>query len=365
MKKIEDIDNNFILTDSLSRTDVAVYDSAEPPFMTYGLILPKDSDDECYRRLPAKLAEYIGKTNAGIIDLSKQTAGGRIRFKTDSDYIAVHAELNTVFKLPHMPLTGSAGFDLYRKDGNRYTHLKTFVPSLDVKDSFESEFNVPEHSLTEYIINFPLYCGVTKLYIILDKNAVVTPGTAYKHSLPVIYYGSSITQGGCASRPGTSYQSIISRHLDCDFVNLGFSGSAKAEPEFAKYISQQKMSVFVYDYDHNAPTPEYLGKTHERMFKIIREAQPDLPIVCVSRPTPLSTKAVRADADRRCQIIENTVNNAIKNGDKNVYYICGKDFCDVLGESSDMFVDANHPTDYGFRLMANKIEGILKQIFAD
>lgn len=108
--------------------------------------------------------------------------------------------------------------------------------------------------------------------------------TPYSIEKPIVFYGSSITQGGCASRPGNSYTHIICRWLDANMVNLGFSGNAKGEPEMAELISQIDMGALVMDYDHNAPDAEYLLNTHENFFKIIRSNHPYLPVIFVSKP---------------------------------------------------------------------------------
>ena len=127
-----------------------------------------------------------------------------------------------------------------------------------------------EHTFT---INFPLYQGVNSLYIGLKEGSVIKEAPEYETTAPFVYYGSSITQGGCASRPGSAYQNILSRHLQWDHINLGFSGSCKGEDEMAYYIASLDMSVFVYDYDHNAPTVEHLKNTHEIFFKKIKIKQ--------------------------------------------------------------------------------------------
>ena len=101
----------------------------------------------------------------------------------------------------------------------------------------------------------------------------------------MVFYGHSITQGACATRPGNAYPSILSRKYGFDFINLGFSGSAKGEDAMAEYIASLDMGAFVYDYDHNAPNAEQLLKTHEKMFKTIRKAHPSMPIVIMSTTT--------------------------------------------------------------------------------
>ena len=171
-----------------------------------------------------------------------------------------------------------------------------------------------------------------------------------------MYYGSSITQGGCASRPGMSYQAIVSRRFDYDYINLGFSGNAKAEDTIIDYIKNLDMSIFIYDYDHNAPTVEHLANTHEKMFKAIREAHPNLPIIMMSRPKFKLTDL----EEQRLEIIKTTYNNAIASGDKNVYLITGKELTALCGNEGT--VDNCHPTDFGFASMAKAVGDVIEKI---
>lgn len=274
MKHISEIDSNFKVETKIDKSDIKFSDIAEGPFQIYGVFW----EDGKYRRMPAAVAESVSER---VFALHSNTAGGRVRFKTDSPYIAIHAEMPQIGKMPHFALTGSAGFDLYCSE---YGYSGTFIPPFDIVDSYESVIEITNPGMHEYTINFPLYSDVSKLYIGLSETAVVCPPDPYKTEKPVVYYGSSITQGGCASRPGTAYESILSRQFSCDHINLGFSGSAKGEKEIAEYISTLDMSVFVYDYDCNSPTVEHLQETHEPMFQKIRLAHPDLPIVMLSRP---------------------------------------------------------------------------------
>ena len=254
-------------------------------------------------------------------------------------------------KMPHFALTGSAGFDLYAD--NEY--YKSFVPPFDLTEGYESVIEFDNAEMREITINFPLYSDVKELYIGVDENSRLEESMSYRVEQPVVYYGSSITQGGCASRPGSCYQSIISRRFDCDYINLGFSGNAKGEPEMAEYIKKLDMSLFVYDYDHNAPTVEHLRDTHEKMFKVIREENPELPIIMMSRP-----KAVLTDEDKlRQRIIRKTYNNALKSGDKNVYFINGKALTKLCGNEGT--VDGCHPTDFGFASMAKTLGDLIEK----
>jgi len=173
----------------------------------------------------------------------------------------------------------------------------------------------------------------------------------------VVAESSSITQGACASRPGNCYQNIITRRLDCDYINLGFSGSAKAEPEIAEYIAGLDMSLFVYDYDHNATKLEYLQDTHERMFKTIRERQPDLPIVMVSKPAPKPTEAVI----KRRDVIMQTYLNARAAGDEKVWFVDGSTMLQLFGGDNGT-VDGVHPNTLGMMCMAQTIGDVMARI---
>jgi hypothetical protein len=230
LSNISLVDSNFRIESHIKETDIQFYDVNQPPFKIYGVF----HDSGKFRRLPENIAKSVSN---GVYALHANTAGGRVRFKTDSPYVAIHSKMHDIGKMPHFALTGSAGFDLYvLEDVERY--FKTFVPPFDIQDGYESIIYFGSSEMREVTINFPLYSGVSELYIGLRQGAFVGEGKNYKTDQPIVYYGSSITQGGCASRPGNSYESIVSRRLDADYINLGFSGNAKAEPEIAEYISK-------------------------------------------------------------------------------------------------------------------------------
>ena len=191
----------------------------------------------------------------------------------------------------------------------------------------------------------------------LSEHAAILECRPYSRAAPVVYYGSSITQGGCASRPGNSYPSMISRKLDCDYINLGFSGSARGEQSMAEYISRLPMSAFVFDYDYNAPDIEHLQKTHQKMYRIIRAANPKLPIVIVSMPDCSG----RREVNERFKIIQKTYDDAIRDNDTFVYLIDGRTLMSDMSDGSGT-VDGCHPNDLGFYSMAQKIGDVLSQI---
>ena len=338
MKNISEIDSNLKVLRDFPRDGLLYRDVLDEPFSVHGVF----HDGERFVRLPDEVARSVSE---GVYALYSHTAGGRVRFKTDSKRIAIRAYMNNVYKMPHFALSGSCGFDLYVNG----EYFGTFMPPFDLLDGYESLIDLGSVKMRELEINMPLYSGVTSLHIGLDEVSALLAPTPYQNPLPIVFYGSSVTQGGCASRPGMSYEAILSRELNVDHVNLGFSGSARAEFEMAEYIKGLKMSAFVYDYDYNSPSVEHLASTHKRMFDIIRAAHPTLPILILSRPHHKVDEAT----DERARVIISTYEQARANGDENVYFIPGSRLMSLArGEGT---VDNCHPTDLGFYSMAMEI----------
>ena len=340
MSDISAIDKNFDIGSTINKKGVKFYDAKSAPFSIHGLMYSGD----IFHRIPVDVAKNV---NDGVRHLNYNTAGGRVRFKTDSPYVAISVKYFSLGRMPHFAFCGSTGFDLY--EGTRY--VKTFIPTVDPNTEFESIINLGEPKMRDITINFPLYSSVKDLYIGLDENAKIEEAEKYSNQKPIVYYGSSITQGGCASRPGTCYQAYISRRFNADYVNLGFSGSARAEDAIINYIKGLDMELFVYDYDHNAPTLEHLQATHEKMFLAVRGANPYLSIIMMSRPLHKSNRTI--DDERRMEIIKRTYENAKVRGDRNVYFLSGDDLTELCGNEGT--VDNTHPTDLGFASMANAL----------
>lgn len=358
--ELDKLDKNLFVSTGIAEEDVVFYDVRKKPFKLYGLYNP--AEEEVFKRMPSDVAK---NTNEGVFGLHTNTAGARVRFKTDSEYIAISAKTNGICIMPHMTLAGIAGFDMYIKEESGYVCAKTFMPcssgveklaEADKKGGYGGVHHFGESKMRDITINFPLYNNVESLFIGVQEGSAVLEGDPYKYDKPVVCYGSSITQGGCASRPGNAYSNMLSRMLDADVYNLGFSGSAKGEDAIADYIAGMDMKIFVYDYDYNAPSAEHLDNTHERMFRKIREENPDLPVVIVSRPQYHYTE----EREKRREIIKRTYQNALSEGDRNVYFVNGTEFFDGCG--NDATVDNTHPNDIGFMLMAKKLYGVLKDI---
>ncbi len=355
---IQKLDRNFAIETKIGEPDIAFYDVRQAPFALYGLY--HATEEPAFCRLPQEVAQA---TSSGVETLARCTAGGRLRFSTDSRYIAIKAVMPSACLMHHMAFTGSAGFDLYVDDPETggTTFHNSFAPTVGMTEGYESKTGFPDRKMRSVTIHFPTYSPLKALYIGLQADARVDAGMAYRPILPVVYYGSSITQGGCASRPGNTYQSIISQRMNIDHINLGFSGNGKGERAIVDYMATLPMSVFVSDYDHNAPDPAHLKATHLPLYQAIRAKNPDIPYMMISRPN--FHPGNREDEARR-DIILDTFRYARETGDRKVYFIDGERF--FSGPYANLCtVDGCHPNDMGFALMADCIEQALKQAFYD
>lgn len=352
-RSIGDVDKNLKVESSLSIDDLCLYDVRTEPFDIYGLYDPKE--EQVFKRIPDDVAE---STSNGVAILAKNTAGGRVRFTSDSSYIAIKAVMPTVTHFSHMTLAGTSGFDLYVDQGGKGIYKGTFMPPYDMSNGYESIIRFPDRETRSVTIHFPLYNDVSDLYVGLQADAAVDHGAKYAYTKPILYYGSSITQGGCASRPGNCYQNIISAKLDCDHINLGFSGSAMAEDEITEYMAALDFSIFVCDYDHNAPSIEYLNATHEKMFLKIRRTHPVTPVIFISKPD--FENGIEQNIMRR-DVIYRTYMNARSRGDQNVYFIDGERLF-MTNDRDACTVDSCHPNDAGFVRMAEVISGVIDRI---
>ena len=352
--KIEEIDRNFALPETVMREGAVLHDVREAPFGIYGLEAPEDSSLPFHRMDPAVAVA----TSRGVAELNFHTAGGRVRFSTDSPYILLFCETSApICCMPHMPLTGSQGFDLYAREGDREVFLKAFFPQAELAGAtaFSGAYDAPERKMTSYTLNFPLYGTCRRLLIGLSPDAVLAEGERYEDPLPVLFYGSSITQGACASRPGTCYIAELSRRFGFDYRNFGFSGSAKGEDAVVDYMASLPMRAFVSDYDHNAPSSEHLRATLPNLYRKVRAAHPGMPFFCLSSPGATCGLARRDD-------IFSIYKEARLAGDRNVFFVDGAEM--FRGEfSDDCLVDHCHPNDLGFYRMVKTVAEYMKVVF--
>lgn len=359
IKQITDIDKNLLQNTTLPE-DSVLHNVLSDPFEIYGLYNPRETG--LFHR-----ASVEAQNDPGILEgarrLMRHTAGGRVRFATDSKNVSVYVKLPQRTKFAHMTYAGICGFDMYMESGGTQVHVKTFLPPSDQTVTEYINVHTFESAKLRYLtIDFPLYNEVDELYIALDKGAQLLPGKKYRDIPPILVYGSSVTHGCSASRPGMCHTNILSRWLNCDVINFGFSGSDKGEPALAEYISRLPMSVFVHSYGPNSPSLEYYADTYYPFYRIIRDRNPDLPIIMMANTTTVTSKEPQRMAKmlKRREINLQAYLRARAEGDKNVWYIDGLASRGL--EREEAAVDAGHPTDIGFYNMARDMYPLLKML---
>lgn len=343
--KIEKLDKNFVQSKYDCADERKTYIIPSDGFDLYGVFYDEKSGR--FMRMDADVAQRVSE---GVGYLATHTSGGRIRFSTDSPTIGITVSYSSLDQMSHMPLTGSCGFALLKKDGKKYKTIGMFRPSPTDDKGYSGEVETEEKGRQEYILYFPLYNNVTKLEIHLDSSANLYPAEKYRDVKPILYYGASIDQGGCASRPDSAYPAILSKWNDIDFINLGFSGNAKGEKLMAEYLTQIDCSLCFMAYDGNAPTVEFLEDTHFKFYQTYRKVRKDVPVIFMSLPSFEYFK----DTERRREVLKKSCEKARALGDDNVYFIDGET---LYGEKDREIctVEGAHPNDLGFWRIASHI----------
>ena len=347
---IQSVDPNFRLS-NITREDLEWYDARESVFSLHGVVFDEHTHE--FIRMPVDVAKSV---SGNVRWLSRMTAGGRLRFATDSPYIAVQCVAPCIEPMNHMPLTGSHGLALFVDGVYRSMYTPDYgviTRAIEGKSNvyaFEGLRETNASGMQDCMLCFPLYGGVADLKIGIQKGCVIQEAEPYKYAKPIAVYGSSITQGGCASYPGSDYVGLLSQWLDFDYINLGFSGNGKAEPNMCEYLASLHSSVYVLDYDYNAPNAEYLRNTHYPLYETIRKNNPNAPIVFMSKP---DFDYDPESAERR-DIILKTYEKAKAQGDNLVWFIDGEKMYGDF-EKNACTVDTCHPTNLGFYRMAKKM----------
>lgn len=330
-----------------------VYSIFDYPVKVYGI--PLFEKEKKLERFPEELRKKLCEAGSQLEHITTRTAGARAAFRTDSKRIRIEMMLKTLSHDVGMSRFSCSSLAVYTGHGEGLKFRGLAVPGFDDKLG-DIEF-INESGTDDVMLFFPRNEIVEDIKITLDDGAEILPPTPYKYEKPVIFFGSSITEGGHSSLVTNAYTALLSRWLSFDYYNFGLSGSCTGQLPIADFICYLNPSVFVYDYDYNACSAEHLSETHEPFFKRVREKLPDLPVVMMSAPNYEHI----TEADERREIIRNTYENARASGDENVYFIDGKDF---FGDEERQFctTDTTHPNDYGFHKMARVIAPLLKDI---
>ena len=330
-----------------------------------------DDTERTFSRLPAYLKDSIAE-GRDLWDRQQCSSGIGIRFATDSKRIGVKYELLWDTHMIHMADTGLKGTDLYIFEGDSaWRHVNTNRPYVKkdsegnktkwVESTYVSNLDGKMH---EYMIYLPLYDSIEKLFIKVDSTATITTGdpTLIDRNKRIIAYGTSILQGGCASRTGMAATNIMSRELNAEVMNLGFSGEGKMD-NYVAYAMAKIPNVDIFLLDPIPNCTEMMCDTLTYDFvKILRTLRPEVPIVMLEGPLypyyrydsmfnsylPAKNAAYRRNYEKL--IAENP---------NNLYYVTAEG---LDGPEDDGTVDGIHLTDLGFRHYANKLTPILREI---
>jgi lysophospholipase L1-like esterase len=295
-----------------------------------------------FHRLPAR-AE--GKVTDAVWGLEKNTAGLAVPFITDSP--SVHVRWSGGGAMPHMPATGMSGVDLYERQPDGWR----FVANGRPKDGETTRtLTSAVTARTEYLLYLPLYQKVDYLEIGVEKGATFSQPIQSDRK-PIIFYGTSIVQGGCASRPGMAHVAIIGRQLDWPVMNLGFSGSARMEPAMADLVGELDAAVYVLDCLPNM-TDDLIPDRVEAFIRRLRELRPDTPIIMVEHLKPEKV----LDRNARYQELYRKLT---AEGMVGLHLLPGET---LLAGKEEGTVDGTHPTDLGFYFMAEAHLPILRKI---
>ncbi|MEN3942300.1 SGNH/GDSL hydrolase family protein [Prosthecobacter sp. SYSU 5D2] len=326
-----------------------------------GRILPDQKRHSWFDRLPAS-AE--GKVTPAVWSLSRDSAGMMVRFKTDAEAISVHYKLTKDrIGMPHMPATGVSGVDLYardEKDGGKWKWVNVTKPATQEVKAEIIKGLAPGYR--EYAAYLPLYNGVESVSIGVAKGSKFE-GLAPREK-PVVFYGTSITHGACASRPGMVHTGILGRRLDRPVVNLGFSGNGRMDTAVGDFLIQVDAAAYVIDCLPNMQPAQVTEKTIP-LVQQLRAAKPTTPIILVEDRrftndwiTPVKHQ-FHTDNHAALKAAYDTL---IKQGAKNLHYIPG----DALyGTDTEGATDASHASDLGFMRQADIFEPVLRKALGE
>ena len=320
-----------------------------------------------YDRLPSEAEENVREPVWG---LSRHTAGIYLRFSTDADEILIRYQANSRYQMPHMPATGVSGLDMYVKSSEEswvWCRGKyAFNDTITYRYSNLNSRN-PDSGAREYNLYLPLYNSVKWMEIGIPEAGSLLMPSAEKEK-PILVYGTSIAQGGCASRPAMGWTNIVQRHLDRPVINLAFSGNGRLEEEVIAYIEEVDAGLYILDCLPNLGnketyTDEELKRRIEQSVRTLRNSHPETPILLASH-AGYSDDQVNQNAfesvERVNRILEESFHSLKKDQINHLYLL----HSDEINMCMDCTVDGTHQTDLGMQFYADaylkKIREILR-----
>ena len=317
-----------------------------------GLAEPGLARQYPFQRIPDKYKESVRQK---LWDLSQNSAGVSITFETDSPKIFVYWKVKLDFKMNHMPNTGIKGLDLYENKNNSWYYCSTGIPTG--KDNEAVIFKSKKSKLRKFKLHLPLYDIITDFKIGINNECEFS--NYHTDSKTIVFYGTSITQGGCASRPGIAYTNIISRNTDYNCINLGFSGNGHLEASIGLILSKIKSDFYVIDCLPNVDM-NLIKSNVIPLIKSIRSSFHSInkPIVFVEQPD-CHNNYIEENVYKKNNTLKEEVQNALKIGHEKIYLINSKG---CLGNDNEATVDGIHYNDIGFARFARHLIKNLKKL---
>ncbi|MFZ5515178.1 MAG: SGNH/GDSL hydrolase family protein [Candidatus Zhuqueibacterota bacterium] len=320
-----------------------------------------DEPQRNFERLPAEAETLVTEA---VWRLSHHTSGLYVQFATNATEIHVRwTLLHNSLAMPHMPATGVSGIDLYTQSADgTWRWLGNGRPSGFPVNKARLVQNLPPAS-RRMMLYLPLYNGVSSVEIGLPQQASVWAfiATNPPHRKPIVFYGTSITQGGCASRPGMSATSILGRRLDAPIINLGFSGAGKMEPALAELLGEIDAALYVIDCLPNMDV-QLIQERVEPFIETLRRARAETPILLVEGRAFQNAHELPETATKiksQWLALRTAYENLTGKGIQNLHYAYGQN---QLGDDGEATVDGSHPTDLGFMRQADFFEPMLRAI---
>lgn len=307
-----------------------------------------------FDRLPSKAERIV---RPAVWNLSRHSAGICFRFNTDAAAIHLRYEVGGErLAMPHMPATGVSGVDLYALDDGVWKWVDVTRPK---ERSTTHAIEGLEPVLRTYLAYLPLYNSTTRIEVGVPEGAAFEP-VAPRTEKPIVFYGTSITHGACASRPGMAHPAILGRRLGLPVINLGFSGNGKMEPEIGALIAEIDAAAYVIDCLPNMVAEEVEARTAV-LVEELREIRPDTPILLVEDRTYANAWIRRSLRERhassRAALIR-AYEGLVTSGRKGLIHVPGDP---LLGDDTEGTTDGSHPNDLGFQRHADALEPILRQ----
>lgn len=313
-----------------------------------------------YNRLPETAEKVVSKA---VWDKSHQSAGLVIRFRTNAHSIHVWYKVNGKLSFLHMPATGVSGVDLYALSENNQWEWDC-ATNYSFGDTVKYNFNaIRSNTERLYYLYLPLYNSVEWLKIGVPKDAKLTP-VSISDKRPIVVYGTSIAQGGVASRPGMAWPAIVGRRMNRPVINLAFSSNGLLAPNLLHLIATINAKIYILDC---LPNMYDMSKSEIRYriinaVRILQAKRPNVPILLVGHAD--------ANINMLDTVLMNEFNEVNKtsydafiymkeNGIKNIYYLTARQ----IGLNIESTVDGQHSSDYGMELYANAYTKSLKNIF--